>query len=193
MWPRRGLRRGRTTTSLTHGDEHDFGKRYFDPGARHSSTIHRKRQPRTPFHPRRCSWQHRPQIYRIDCHWTGGMHRVRCRQHSGQEAAGYEVTVEADQRQQQPNIFTKARVRHVVTGEDVSEEAMKAAIHLSESKYCSVSAMLAASGAEIETTFELVPVVEAAAVCAGGMHQDDSNTLEIVVCGRVGGLLHQRR
>jgi len=83
-----------------------------------------------------------------------------------QVVAGYEVTVEADQRQQQPNIFTKARVRHVVTGEDVSEEAMKAAIHLSESKYCSVSAMLAASGAEIETTFEIVPVVEAAAVGA---------------------------
>jgi uncharacterized OsmC-like protein len=53
-----------------------------------------------------------------------------------------------------------------VTGADVSEEAVKAAIHLSESKYCSVSAMLAASGAEIETTYEIVPVESPATVAA---------------------------
>jgi putative redox protein len=83
-----------------------------------------------------------------------------------QEVTGYEVSVEADQRQEPPNIFTKVRIRHVVTGLDVSEEAVKSAIHLSESKYCSVSAMLSASGAEIETTFEIVPVEHAATVGA---------------------------
>lgn len=62
-----------------------------------------------------------------------------------QDVTAYDVNVEADQRQEPPNIFTKVRIRHVVTGADVSEKAVKAAIHLSESKYCSVSAMLAAS------------------------------------------------
>ena len=83
-----------------------------------------------------------------------------------QDVTAYDVSVEADQRQEPPNIFTKVRIRHVVTGADVSEEAVKAAIHLSESKYCSVSAMLAASGAEIETTYEIVPVESPATVGA---------------------------
>jgi uncharacterized OsmC-like protein len=52
-----------------------------------------------------------------------------------------------------------------VTGEDLSEEALKSAIHLSESKYCSVSAMLKLS-AEIETTYEIVPVEREALVGA---------------------------
>jgi uncharacterized OsmC-like protein len=50
------------------------------------------------------------------------------------------------------------RVHHIVTGVDVSEEALQSAIRLSESKYCSVSAMLEASGAQIETTFGIVGV-----------------------------------
>jgi len=83
-----------------------------------------------------------------------------------QDVTAYDVKVEADQRQEPPNIFTKVRIRHVVTGAGVSEEAVKAAIHLSESKYCSVSAMLAASGAEIETTYEIVPVESPATVAA---------------------------
>ena len=83
-----------------------------------------------------------------------------------QDVTAYDVSVEADQRQEPPNIFTKVRIRHVVTGADVSEEAVKAAIQLSESKYCSVSAMLAASGAEIETTYEIVPVESPATVGA---------------------------
>lgn len=82
-----------------------------------------------------------------------------------QEVTGYEVKVEADQRQDPPNVFTKIRVRHIVTGDDISERAVQDAIHLSESKYCSVSAMLQL-GAEIETTYEIVPVLQAATIGA---------------------------
>lgn len=82
-----------------------------------------------------------------------------------QEVTGYEVKVEADQRSEPPNVFTKVRIHHVVSGIDVSEEALKSAIHLSESKYCSVSAMLQLS-AEIETTFEIVPAGQPATVSA---------------------------
>lgn len=74
-----------------------------------------------------------------------------------QDVTGYEVRVEAEQRSEPPNVFTKIRIHHVVTGLDISEEALKGAIHLSESKYCSVSAMLQLS-AGIETTFEIIPV-----------------------------------
>ena len=82
-----------------------------------------------------------------------------------QEVTGYEVRVEADQKTEPPNVFTAVRIHHVVSGVDVSEEALQSAIHLSESKYCSVSAMLQLS-AEIKTTYEIVPVEHAVAVGA---------------------------
>jgi putative redox protein len=80
-----------------------------------------------------------------------------------QKVTGYEVRVEAEQRTEPPNVFTKVRIHHTVTGEDVSKDALQSAIHLSESKYCSVSAMLHLS-AEIETTYEIIPVERAVAV-----------------------------
>jgi putative redox protein len=82
-----------------------------------------------------------------------------------QEITGYEVKVEADQRPDPPNVFTKVRVHHIVTGVDIAERAVQDAIHLSESKYCSVSAMIQLS-AQIETTYEIVPAERAIAMGA---------------------------
>jgi len=82
-----------------------------------------------------------------------------------QEVTGYEVKVEADQKTDPPNVFTKVRIHHIVTGVDIAERALQDAIHLSESKYCSVSAMLQLS-AEIETTYQIVSVERAVAMGA---------------------------
>ena len=83
-----------------------------------------------------------------------------------QEVTCYEVRVEADQRNEAPNVFTSIRVHHIVSGARVSKEALQSAIHLSESKYCSVRAMLEASGAQIETTYEVIGVEQAVPVGA---------------------------
>lgn len=72
-----------------------------------------------------------------------------------QEVTGYEVKIEAEQVSDPPQVFTKVRICHVVAG-DVDEKALQDAIHLSETKYCSVGAMVQ-WGAEIETTYEIVP------------------------------------
>ena len=45
-----------------------------------------------------------------------------------QEVTGYEVKVEADQRTEPPNVFTAVRVRHIVTGIDISERAVQDAM-----------------------------------------------------------------
>ena len=82
-----------------------------------------------------------------------------------QEVTGYEVRVEAEQKQEPPQVFTHVRVHHIVTGVDVSERALQDAIHLSEEKYCSVGAMVKLS-AEIDSTYEIVPVESAVAVGA---------------------------
>ena len=80
-----------------------------------------------------------------------------------QEVTGYEVKVEAEQKAEPPNVFTKVRIHHVVTGVDIAERALEDAIHLSESKYCSVSAMIQLTAA-IETTYEITPVEPAVSV-----------------------------
>ena len=82
-----------------------------------------------------------------------------------QEVTGYEVTVEADQTPDPPQVFTKVRIHHIVTGVDIAEHALRDAIHLSETKYCSVGAMVKQS-AEIESTYEIVPAEQPVAVGA---------------------------
>ena len=82
-----------------------------------------------------------------------------------QQVTGYEVTVEADQTPYPPQVFTKVRIHHIVTGVDIAEHALRDAIHLSETKYCSVGAMVKQS-AEIESTYEIVPAEQPVAVGA---------------------------
>jgi putative redox protein len=69
--------------------------------------------------------------------------------------------VEADQTPDPPQVFTQVRIHHIVTGTDVSPQALEDAIRLSEEKYCSVGAMVKLS-AELHTTFEIVPAMETA-------------------------------
>ena len=67
----------------------------------------------------------------------------------------YEVSVEAEQRQYPPQVFTNVHIHHSVTGDDVDTQSVADAIELSESKYCSVGAMVKQSGAEISTTYSV--------------------------------------
>ena len=76
-----------------------------------------------------------------------------------QQVTGYEVKIEADQASDPPNVFTQVRIRHIVTGIDLSAQALEDAIRLSEEKYCAVGAMVQKS-AEVHTSFEIVAVPE---------------------------------
>jgi putative redox protein len=82
-----------------------------------------------------------------------------------QQVTAYEVQVEADQALNPPQVFTQVRIRHILTGNDISSRAVDDAIKLSEEKYCSVGAMVQKS-AEFHTTFEVVPAAEMAMVGA---------------------------
>ena len=78
-----------------------------------------------------------------------------------QQVTGYEVKVEADQVSAPPQVFTQVRIHHIVSGVDLSAQAIEDAIRLSEEKYCSVGAMVKLS-AELRTTFEIVPAMQPA-------------------------------
>ena len=74
-----------------------------------------------------------------------------------QQVTGYEIELCAEQREEPPNYFTRVEIRHILHGQ-VDPEAVKAAIHLSETKYCSVGAMISKT-ARLETTFEILPEI----------------------------------
>ena len=67
----------------------------------------------------------------------------------------YEVRVAGEQRDEPPpHVFERIRIVHVVEG-DVDPEAVRRAIELSATKYCTVSGNLAAGTAEIEHAYLL--------------------------------------
>ncbi len=70
-----------------------------------------------------------------------------------QQVTGYEIELLAEQRDEPPNYFTHIEIRHKLRGA-VDPEAVKQAIELSETKYCSVGAMISKT-ARIESTFEI--------------------------------------
>ncbi|HSS19533.1 MAG TPA: OsmC family protein [Pyrinomonadaceae bacterium] len=74
--------------------------------------------------------------------------------------SGYRVEVRAERRDEHPRSFKRIEVRHIVTGQNVSERAVAQAIELSEQKYCSVAATLRPT-AEIVSSFEIIEGVGA--------------------------------
>ncbi len=61
-----------------------------------------------------------------------------------QKVAAYRVQVRGDQRTEYPQVFTEIDVVHEMTGDGLSEAAIRRSIELSATKYCPVSAMISA-------------------------------------------------
>jgi putative redox protein len=58
------------------------------------------------------------------------------------ELDGFEIHITAKQRDEHPQVFSEIHLEYVIRGNHVRQEDVARAIELSESKYCSVSAML---------------------------------------------------
>jgi len=59
-----------------------------------------------------------------------------------QEVTGYRLVIKGWEEAELPKGFTKMVVEHVVTGPNVTQEAVDRAVKLSHEKYCGVSASL---------------------------------------------------
>ncbi|MBN1178685.1 MAG: OsmC family protein [Anaerolineae bacterium] len=84
-----------------------------------------------------------------------GMDVVSILQKKRQPFTNLEVRVTAERADEHPRVYTKVHMTFVVTGKDVKPEAVERAIELSETKYCSASAMFAKT-AEMSTSYEIV-------------------------------------
>jgi putative redox protein len=71
-----------------------------------------------------------------------------------QRVTRYEIEVRAERRAEHPRIYTRIEVIHRLYGRAIDPKAVQHAVELSETKYCSVSAMLGAS-AELTMRFEI--------------------------------------
>jgi putative redox protein len=79
-----------------------------------------------------------------------------------QNVTGYEIELVAEQRDELPKVFTHIEIKHILHG-DITPQSVEKAIHLSESKYCSVGAMISKT-AEIATTYEIISETTPASV-----------------------------
>lgn len=59
----------------------------------------------------------------------------------------YRIELEGTRAEEHPRRYTHIKVRHIVSGEGITQESLEKAVNLSHEKYCSVAASL---NAEIE-------------------------------------------
>jgi hypothetical protein len=81
--------------------------------------------------------------------------------------------VKGEQREEpHPHIFVRIEVVHELEGQDLDPEAVRRAIELSATRYCTSAAMLSAGGAEIHHRF---------VIRHGGARLDEEG--EVIVTG----------
>jgi putative redox protein len=81
-----------------------------------------------------------------------------------EKIVGCDVRLIAERASEDPKVFTAIHFHFIVTGESLAPDKVERAIHLSHSKYCSASIMLAKT-AVLTHSFE---IVEASAASAHG-------------------------
>ncbi len=72
-----------------------------------------------------------------------GMDVISILRKKKQDVTGFEMNVTGDVPDISPRTFTDIHVEYIITGRDISEEAVKRAIDLSKDKYCLVGMTLA--------------------------------------------------
>jgi putative redox protein len=72
-----------------------------------------------------------------------------------QEVTAYQVATTAEEHEGSPSYFTRVDVIHEVEGPALDEAAVRRAIELSATKYCSVAAMLSAGMVEMHHRYRI--------------------------------------
>jgi len=82
-----------------------------------------------------------------------GMDVISILRKKRQAVTGYEIRVSGLQAEGHPNNFTRFDVVHVLDGEDIDPEAVRRAIELSATRYCSVGSTLASGDLELHHSY----------------------------------------
>lgn len=71
-----------------------------------------------------------------------GMDVISILRKKKQDVTNFELNVEGETAKDHPKAYTSIHIEYILTGKDISDEAVKRAIELSLEKYCSVGATL---------------------------------------------------
>ena len=85
-----------------------------------------------------------------------GMDVVSILRKKRERVTGYEIEVTAERSEEHPRAFTRIDILHRVRGHDVRAAAVEESIRLSDTKYCSVHAMLEPA-VKLVSRFEILP------------------------------------
>ena len=72
-----------------------------------------------------------------------------------QDVTGYRVEISGERAEDHPRKFVSFHINHIVHGRSVSAKAVEDAVHLPDTKYCSVAATVRPT-AEITTSYEII-------------------------------------
>ncbi|HAM52280.1 MAG TPA: OsmC family protein [Nitrospiraceae bacterium] len=84
-----------------------------------------------------------------------GMDVVSILKKKKQDITGLEIAIKGEKAESYPQKFTDIAIEFIVSGHNLSDEAVKRAVHLSMEKYCSVKAALEGS-ARITFNYRIV-------------------------------------
>ena len=85
-----------------------------------------------------------------------GMDVISILRKKRERVTGYAIEVTAERREEHPRAFTRIDILHRVRGHDLSADAVEEAIRMSDTKYCSVHAMLEPA-VTLVSRFEILP------------------------------------
>ncbi len=83
-----------------------------------------------------------------------GMDVISILRKKQQKVTGFEINVHGERADEHPKVFTNIQVEYVIKGENIDPAAVERSIELSETRYCSVSAMLQ-KAAKVSTTYKI--------------------------------------
>lgn len=84
-----------------------------------------------------------------------GMDVISILKKKRQSFTGLQVNATAERAEEHPRVYTQIHLEFVVTGDDVDPDTVERSIELSQTKYCSASAMLGKT-ADITTSYRIV-------------------------------------
>ncbi|MEN2983429.1 MAG: OsmC family protein [Dictyoglomaceae bacterium] len=71
-----------------------------------------------------------------------GMDVISILQKMKEKVETFEIKISAERAEEHPKVYKKVHLEYIFKGENLKEENIKKAIELSQTKYCSVSAIL---------------------------------------------------
>ena len=84
-----------------------------------------------------------------------GMDVISILRKKKQKVSSFEMNVSGEMAEEHPRMFTSMHIEYIITGKNISDDAVKRAIELSQGKYCSVGFTIG-KAAKISHSYKII-------------------------------------